>query len=172
VQIDAEGPIGSVLFARLHNIAERLKTFEVIAIRSSSKTVRMASKFERQRDEMMWNLGMWMTDGAIPADDRLETELHASRWSALADDRMKATSKSELRDILNRSPDRADALCLAVQPPPGWLAEEAEAQARPTATATPERTFDAYRGAEVFEQGGALDPYAAGDAFFGPQGDT
>jgi hypothetical protein len=130
VHVDAEGPIGSVVYARLHDEAEhrslrdKSNTFEVVAIRSSSRTVRQASKFERQRDEMIWNLAQWMIDGAIPPDDKLEAELHAPRWSAMSDNRMKATAKDDLRDILNRSPDRFDALCLAVQPSPDWMHED------------------------------------------------
>jgi hypothetical protein len=106
---------------------------------------------------MMWNLAEWMLDGAIPPDDKLQAELHAPRWSALSDNRMKATSKDDLRDILNRSPDRCDALCLAVQPRPDWLTEADEAGASPAASTA----IDVYDGRET-GRGGPLDPFAGG----------
>ncbi len=131
VHVDAEGPIGSVIVARLRDEAERraihdrANAFLVVGIKSSSLRVRQASKFERLRDEMMWALAEWMVTGAIPADDRLQNELHASRWSALPDERLKCTPKDDLRDILGRSPDRMDALCLAVQPSASDVYDEA-----------------------------------------------
>jgi phage terminase large subunit len=164
LHIDAEGPIGSVMFARLHDEAERRakhdrnNMFEVVAIRSSSRTVRQVSKFERQRDEMIWNLGLWMADGGIPKDDKLEAELHAPRWSAINEGRIKATAKDDLRDILNRSPDRFDALCLAVQPPPAWLSADL-----PEPDAAPPQRGNVFADHEdLVGENAPLDPFSGG----------
>jgi phage terminase large subunit len=59
VNVDAEGPIGSVAYARLRDEAEqrllhdRANAFEVVAIRSSSRTVRQTAKFEGCRSHFV-----------------------------------------------------------------------------------------------------------------------
>jgi hypothetical protein len=56
------------------------------------------------------------TEGCIPDDAKLQAELHCPSWRQLINGRMKATSKDDMRKELNRSPDTADSVALAV-----WL---------------------------------------------------
>ena len=55
--------------------------------------------------------------GTLPGDDRLQAELVAPVSSLDARNRLKVESKDDLRKRLKRSPDRADALQLAVYEP-------------------------------------------------------
>jgi hypothetical protein len=162
VHVDAEGLIGSELLGRLRSEAEerRLRdpgnAFEVVQIRSSSKYVRDPSKFERVRDELIWTLGGWMQDGAIPKDDKLEIELYEPTWISMPDGRIRATAKSEIRDRIGRSPDTFDALALAVYEKRGWTADDPHAQRQ-------QPSNDIYEN-EV-GRGRGLDPYASGGGF-------
>lgn len=123
IMIDAEGMIGSAYYGRLRAEAANRRihspatAFDVYGVRTSSRFVNDPTKFARVRDEVWWNLAQWMLTGAIPLDHKLEAELHAPTWLPLPDGKIRATPKSELRDFLGRSPDRADALGLAVDPP-------------------------------------------------------
>lgn len=123
VMVDAEGNVGAALYGRLRAEAEHRRVhspataFDVYGVRTSSKHVRDPQKFNRVRDEVWWNLSQWMKTGAIPLDHELEQELYAPRWDPMPDGKIFATRKSEIRDYLGRSPDKADALGLAVDPP-------------------------------------------------------
>ena len=50
----------------------------------------------------------------IPPDPKLPKELHCASWRQIVTGRLKATPKPEMRKELGRSPDRADAVALAV----------------------------------------------------------
>lgn len=156
VMLDAEGKIGAAYYGRLRAEAERRRTadpataFEVYGVRTSSRFVRERDKFARVRDEVWWNLAQWMLTGAIPLDHKLEAELHAPMWHSMPDGKIRATGKDDLRDYLGRSPDRADALALAVDPPRAWRPPEDDERA--PAPTRPERAHD--------ERLGGVDPYA------------
>lgn len=130
LKVDAEGPIGSVIFARLRSEAERRRlhepaaAFDVFAVRSSSKYVRDKTKFVRVREELIWALSEWMATGAIPRDDKLQSELWEPVWSSIPSGQLVATPKDDIREKLGRSPDRFDALALAVHVPRVWMGEE------------------------------------------------
>jgi phage terminase large subunit len=164
IHVDAEGPIGSVIFALLHLEQEKRDAghdkagaFVVLAYRGSDKRVRDRQKFERLRDEMIWNLAAWMTTGAIPPDNQLHQELHAPRWTENSANYQKATPKDVLRDMLGgRSPDRFDALCLAVQPPPLWLQDEDPAPVPRREAPDREERMTPYEGGAYT---GELSPY-------------
>lgn len=148
VIIDSEGPIGSALYGRLRGEAEHRRIydpanlFEVFGVKGSSKHVRDRDKFERVRDELVWNLAEWIASGAIPADDKLQAELYAPTWKSLPDSRLKITPKSEIRDELGRSPDSFDALALSVWKPHRWRSED-DAAAAPPAPPPPRDMQDA-----------------------------
>ncbi len=57
----------------------------------------------------------WLRDGGqIPDDEKLIGELVAPKYLFDARGRMAVTAKKDIKKIIKRSPDRADALCLAV----------------------------------------------------------
>jgi hypothetical protein len=53
----------------------------------------------------------------LPPDTKLEGELVAPTFAYLPNGRIKVESKDEIKARLKRSPDRADALALAVYKP-------------------------------------------------------
>jgi len=67
------------------------------------------------RSQLWFGLRTWLIEGgAIPDDDSLESELLAPTYTFDARGRKKVMSKEDIRKVIGRSPDRADALCLAV----------------------------------------------------------
>ncbi len=77
------------------------------------------------RDQLWFGLQKWLKDGgAIPADPKLEAELVAPIYAFDVRGRIKVEPKEKIKERLRRSPDRADALALAVGPllPGGQLA--------------------------------------------------
>lgn len=70
------------------------------------------------RDQLWFGLRDWLRDGAIPDDPLLVGELVAPTYSFDARGRFVVESKDALKKRLRRSPDRADALALAVYSAP------------------------------------------------------
>lgn len=67
------------------------------------------------RDELWWSVREWLLDGGtFPSEPELEAELLAPRYSFDVRGRKKIESKDDIKKRLKRSPDRADALALAV----------------------------------------------------------
>lgn len=160
VNIDAEGPIGSVLHARLRAEAERRRLhdkgnlFDVVGVKSSSKVVRDPQKFQRVRDELIWTLAEWIATAGIPRDDKLQSELHEPIWTSTPSGQITSTPKSAIREKLGRSPDRFDALALAVHRTATWIPDLSR------------RTTDSYVGRDEIERATLY-----GDEAFGGYGD-
>ncbi len=67
------------------------------------------------RSQLWFAIGEWLDEsGAIPDDKELEQELLAPRKFVDARGRLVAESKDEIRKKIKRSPNRADALALAI----------------------------------------------------------
>ena len=116
VVVDREGQIGSSLYGFLHSkLNEHRPDFELVGVRSSEKAVRRPKDYDRMRDELWAVLSQWFRDGGtIPTDPKLEKELHAPEWVPFVNGRVKVTPKEIIRKMIGRSPDRADAVALAV----------------------------------------------------------
>jgi phage terminase large subunit len=159
VTVDVDG-LGSDLFARLVAIAAELartsphESFRVFACKPSAPAKRQPARYERVRDELEANLVDWMREGAIPPSDaRLEAELYAPMWEPRISGKMKVTDKEDLRAKLKRSPDRANALGLAVWFPVVEIEEAVDATA-PASTEVPSsRGFDPYEFARLSRMG-------------------
>jgi hypothetical protein len=123
VMIDAEGPIGTAFYRRMRAIAQGVKdpgkTFSVHEVRASRPIKSYPQIYDRTRDHLIANLARWLEDGGgIPADRFLEAELHVWDWINLpGKGTLKLTDKDDVRKKLGRSPDRCDALALAVWRP-------------------------------------------------------
>lgn len=154
VVLDREGPIGSALYGLLRSYLETSpQAFELVVVRASDRAVRQPGVYDRMRDELAANLEAWFRDGgAIVEDAKLEAELHKLEWKQHASGRLKLTPKDVVRKELGRSPDRYDALTLAVWEPLSLR----EGAPREGAAAAVEPMQCAER---------SLDPYAAGDAW-------
>lgn len=121
VVIDREGAVGAKVWVKFVEHVERHKDAFILAgVRSSERRSDPRRVYDLVRDELWANLHTWLsTGGAIPEDARLAKELHAPEWSLDVHNRQKATGKQQIRKILgnDRSPDRADAVTLAVWDP-------------------------------------------------------
>lgn len=122
ITVDREGAVGAAVYGTLRAYAEandgKPGGFELHGIRSSERARREPKIYERIRDELWMNLARWLKDGgAIPEDSKLAKELHLPAWESTITGRLRVTPKDELRKLLERSPDRADALALAVWEP-------------------------------------------------------
>jgi hypothetical protein len=76
-------------------------------------------EFFQLRDQLWWAVREWLrTDpGAmLPPDPYLLDELRAVSYEKRDNGKIRMTPKEKLRDLLRRSPDRADALCLTFSP--------------------------------------------------------
>jgi phage terminase large subunit len=68
------------------------------------------------RDQLWFGVGRWLKEGGVfEPDPRLESELLAATYSFDSRGRRRVASKDDMKKLLDgRSPDRADALALAV----------------------------------------------------------
>lgn len=162
VTIDREGPIGSSLYGFLRNYADvHRDAFVVAGVRASDRAPRRPDIYERVRDELWSNLAEWIREGgAIPEDARLAKELHAPAWHGQVNGKLKATPKSDLRKMLDgRSPDRADAVALAVWEAAITRDDDVEDRPAPAEAAAPPPSGG--------PSSGGIDPYAGVDAWGG-----
>lgn len=96
------------------DVLARRTDMQVVGV-NVGESARDRDKFVGLRDELWWSAREWLDDGGtLPPDPRLEAELLAPRYSFDARGRIKIEGKSEIKKRISRSPDRADALCLAV----------------------------------------------------------
>lgn len=160
VVIDRDGPIGSEIYGLLRAYAEtHPHSFDVVGVRGSEYAKREPDIYDRVRDEVWANLAAWVKKGgALPEDARLTKELHTPSWhQPPGSAKLKATSKKELRKLLDgRSPDRADAVALAV-----WEGVSVDEEDPPAAAAAGDDLELAGDAAEeVFDPfGGVIDPW-------------
>jgi len=151
VVIDREGSIGSSLYGHVRQFLEsrQAKPFDLVAVRSSDRAVRQPVVYDRIRDELCANLEGWIRDGgAILEDAKLSAELHFLTWEqSAANGRLKLVPKVKIRKELGRSPDRYDALSMAVWEPLS-LRDDLLPSAKKVATMPKaeyaEATFDPY----------------------------
>jgi hypothetical protein len=123
LMIDGEGPIGNPLVKRFRAIAQGVKdpwkTFAAYGVWASHPIKTYPQIYDRTRDHLIANLARWLEDGGgIPPDRFLEAELHVWDWINLpGKGTLKLIDKDDVRKKLGRSPDRCDALALAVWHP-------------------------------------------------------
>jgi hypothetical protein len=70
--------------------------------------------YARLRDQIWFELARWLQHGAIPDDAKLVGELTCPTYSFDIKGNRKVEAKEPIKARLGRSPDRADALALAV----------------------------------------------------------
>lgn len=96
--------------------ADQLKTFpdiEVVEVNVSESAT--SETYHRLRDQLWFSAADWLKEGgALPPDDKLAGELVAPEYSFDAQGRYHVEPKDETIKRLKRSPNRADAVCLAI----------------------------------------------------------
>lgn len=164
VVVDRDGSIGDPLYrVLLHYSRENPSAFVLYGVKGSHLPYRGEHKerYGRQRDALWGNLQAWIAGGgAILDDEFLEADLHAPSWTTDHASRLKVTPKPILRkeEHLGRSPDRGDALTLAVWEPRGH--EDAVDALPERAAAAGDRGLDPALNR-------AADFYSGGDWAFG-----
>jgi hypothetical protein len=114
VKVDVIG-VGAGVF----DLLKREKEVEAIAVNVGETAP--CETYVRVRDQIWYAVRDWLKDGGkFKSDSKLEAELVAPTFSFDARSRIKVESKDETKGKLLpvHSPDRADALCLAVYNPP------------------------------------------------------
>jgi hypothetical protein len=118
--VDATG-FGSNVAPKMRRKGARAKPVKV----SEAPTYSIErGDFFQLRDQLWWSTREWLrTDpGAmLPPDEMLIEELLVPTYSYYGKKRkIKIMSKEVMREVLKRSPDRADSLCLTFAPDAGW----------------------------------------------------
>jgi hypothetical protein len=73
------------------------------------------SGYNRLRDQLWFGVKEWLkAGGALPDDAKLHAELLAPKYGFTVTGHVKVESKEDIKKRLKRSPDRADALALAI----------------------------------------------------------
>lgn len=99
--------------ASCYDVLARSKEVEAVPVNVSESAT--AEGYHALRDQLWGGMRDFLKGGgAIPDDARLQAELVAPEYKFDAQGRMKVESKDEMKKRLGRSPDRADALALAV----------------------------------------------------------
>lgn len=162
VAIDREGPIGSALFYRLQSYLETNdNAFTLVGLKASDHAFRRGDLYDRVRDMLWANLANWVLNGgAVVTDTKLAKELHTPSWFQHLNGKLKVTPKDEIKKLIGRSPDRADAIALSV-----WDPTDLDDEAK-TGSPLPANDTRATFEPEIVGRP-ALDPYAALSAFDG-----
>lgn len=119
INVDVIG-VGASVFDALWRTAP--KGIEVVAVNvaenATSRGPDGEEKYARLRDQLWFSLRDWLREGGeLPDDGKLEAELLAPEYAFDSRGRYVVESKDETKKKLGRSPDRADALALAVYAP-------------------------------------------------------
>ena len=79
-------------------------------------------RFRNKRAELFWGLRAALEQGtvALAEDDEVRADLAAIRYLFTQDGRIQIEQKDEVRQRLGRSPDRGDALALALESATSW----------------------------------------------------
>lgn len=155
IVVDRDGYVGARVFAELNGYqSQHEEAYDLVGVRGGERAHRRPKEIDRVRDEVWLSLFDAYRDGlAVPEDVKLSRELAAIQLETGASGRSKVTPKDDLRKVLGRSPDRADALALCVWPRDDDAEELGDDDAREQAApdpyeAEPAQTFDAYSALE------------------------
>jgi hypothetical protein len=102
--------LGAGVLDRLRELGYRAKGF------NGGSSPRDKDRFANLRAASYWMLREKLEAGevALPADEGLAEELLATSWRPTSEGRVKIDAKDDIRSRLGRSPDRADAVCMAI----------------------------------------------------------
>jgi phage terminase large subunit len=115
IAVDVEGGIGTRVMAKLRVAIESASASAALVEVRGGKKLWGSPDYDMVRDGLWGQAFEWIkAGGALPADVKLAQDLNAPTFTADKNRRYVATDKKALRKILGRSPDRADAVCLAI----------------------------------------------------------
>lgn len=137
VKVDGGGPGASCLDALVRCPLAQAGKLIVYDVQASAKA-HDDREYLNLRAEVWFTMAEWIKTGALPKDDELARELLAPEYRTTGKNQIQVASKDEIRKVLGRSPDLADAACLAVYE--GNIVEFAFHRAQPTAPRPDTRT--------------------------------
>lgn len=88
-----------------------------VKVASSPTTRTELGEFYQMRDQLWWSLREWLrtdTGAMLPPDEQLIEELRTPTYE-IKSGKIKIMEKKEMRSLLKRSPDRAEALMLTFE---------------------------------------------------------
>ena len=94
-----------------------------VKVASSPTESTELGEFQILRDQLWWSCREWLrTDSGamLPPDEMLVEELATPTYE-VTNGKIRVMKKDVMRDLLKRSPDRADALCLTFAPSTGFF---------------------------------------------------
>ena len=95
--------------------AIRQMNLDCIEVHFSSKA--NDSRYFNKRSEMWFEMAKWIkSGGALPDDQELKEELSAATYT-FQGDKFRLCDKDDIKSVIGRSPDRADALALTFAVP-------------------------------------------------------
>ena len=109
IKVDVIG-IGASVFDQLQHFTDEVVPVSVNVAEVSEHE----DKYGNLRDQVWFEMARWLDTGEIPDDGKLQGELVAPVYTFDPKGRQRVESKAEIKKRTKRSPDRADALCLAV----------------------------------------------------------
>ena len=88
-----------------------------VSVKTSTKPTSATElgEFQILRDQLFWSVREWLRTGAdamLPPDEKLIEELSVATYM-VEGGKIRVSKKATMRELLKRSPDRADALCLS-----------------------------------------------------------
>lgn len=117
VKVDVIG-IGASVYDALRVYSNEIDVIPVNASSASTVEVEGRPAYGCLRDQLWVDIRDWLrSGGAIPDDAKLESELVGTQYGYDMRGRLKVESKDSMKKRLGRSPDRADALALAIHQP-------------------------------------------------------
>ncbi len=112
IKIDSSGGYGGGVADLLRS--EHADEVEVIEVNASERADD-PDQYTNRRAQLHFGVADWLKDGGeLPDDKKLEAELLAATYAFDVRGRRKVESKDDIKKRLKRSPDRADALALAI----------------------------------------------------------
>jgi hypothetical protein len=114
-KIDAIGVGSGVVDTLIHSAPQEL--IKVVDVQCS-QTANDDESYYNLRTQLWFGISEWLKDGGvIPEDDKLCADMVSANYDFDARGRYRVEKKSEIKRRLGRSPDRADALALAIYTP-------------------------------------------------------
>jgi hypothetical protein len=118
VKVDATG-LGAGVVDQLVRHSSSVRVYAVDAGSSPTMQPEHGAGYSRLRDQLWFASRLWLRDrGHLPEEPKLEAELVAPCYRFDETGRIKVERKEDTKKRLRRSPDRADALNLAIYDPP------------------------------------------------------
>lgn len=165
VVIDRDGAEGARVWrAFLEYGWTHERQFKLVGFRGAVPPLlaKIADTYRTCRDALYGGLADWFRlGGMIPEELKLEGELSAMRWVEHVSNKQVLVPKTDLRAILGRSPDRADALALSTWGP-GVVVAGAGVSAEGPPAAPRLDPYDVVRETDLGE---TFDAYDAERAF-------